>query len=345
LQKSLDFKKRVWVDLTKETVFTLVAVSMAVWWQADVTALLFGLVAGTCAAVIVSYWVHEYRPRMIFDMASARQIMAFGIHLLGAGVLIFLMTNLDDAVVGRLLGMEQLGQYAIAFALAGLMTSQLVSLLNAVLFPAMSMIQNDHERLNRMVSASLRMMAGVLTPILLLSVLIHDLLIRVVLGEQWLVIAPVLLLLIAMGWVRGMATVFGPVLLARGRSKVMHKMKWLEFLFFAICIIPAVMKWGIVGAALTLLFVYLISFVLHVRAVSKEIGGMYAILGEGIQGALPSLFVFGLFVAIQSSFQWNIFENDWFVLCSFVVLWAVFFYKMEWRFICMIKPTELQKDG
>jgi len=340
LQKTLDFKKRVWVDLTKEVVFTIVAVGLALWWRADVSALLAGLLAGTLAAVIVSYAVHAYRPRMVFDMASARGIMSFGIHLLGAGVLIFLMTNLDDAIVGRLLGMEQLGQYAIAFALAGLLTSQLVGLLNTVLFPTMSRIQDDYERLQRIVGSSLRLMAGVLTPIFLLSILVHDLLIHIVLGSQWLVIAPVLLVLIAMGWVRGIATVFGPVLLARGCSKVIHKMKWVEFTCFAVCIVPAVLVWGTVGAAATLLLVYLISLGLHIRAVSKEIDGMLDILNEGVKGVLPGLFSFGFFVALESFFHGSLVENEWFVLCLFVVVWGVCFYKKEWGFVRALKAKE-----
>jgi len=342
LQKSLNFKKRVWVDLTKEGVFTIVAITLALWWQADVVALLIGLLAGTAAAVLTSYMVHEYRPRMVFDMKSAREIMRFGAHLLGAGVLIFLMTNMDDAIVGRLLGMEKLGQYAIAFALSGLMTSQLVGLLNAVLFPTMSMIQDDHERLQRIVGSSLRLMVGVLTPIFLLSILVHGLLIQIVLGKQWLVIAPVLLVLIAMGWVRGIATVFGPVLLARGRSKVIHKMKWVEFLFFAACIVPAVMAWGTVGAAVTLLLVYMISLALHIRAVSKEIDGMLGILNEGVKGVLPGLFSFGFFVALESTFHWSFLENEWFALCLFAIVWSICFYKMEWGFVRMVRAKEIQ---
>jgi len=96
-----------------------------------------------------------------------------------------------------------------------------------------------------------------------------------------------------MGWVRGIATVFGPVLLARKRSAVIHRMKWMEFGLFICTIIPAVNLFGIVGAALVLLAVYILSLILHVLAVRRELsGGMREIVTGIGYGTVPGVVAF-----------------------------------------------------
>ncbi|MDX8408959.1 MAG: lipopolysaccharide biosynthesis protein [Mariprofundales bacterium] len=332
LQKSLDFKRRVWVDLSKEIVFTLVAVGLAFWWRADVMAMLFGLISGTVAWMCTSFLVHSYRPRMHFDIASARQIWGFGVHLLGAGILIFLMTNLDDAIVGRLLGMEQLGQYMMAFTLAGLVTSQVVELLGGVLFPALSSIQDDPARIRRVLSTTLRLVSGLLTPIVLVFLLVPELPVRLALGEGWLAIVPALMVLVAMGWMRGVGKVFGPAILALGRADKMHKMKWIEFALFAVLIVPFVLGWGIVGAAMTLLIVYTVSLLLHLRVTISLLGSIAPILVEGVQGVWPAVIAFfpALIVRILLPEGWPFHAV---ALIAFVMGWLLLFCYRELPFV------------
>ena len=46
-------------------------------------------------------------------------------YLTGVGILIFLITRLDDALVGKLLGMKELGYYINAYFFAILMSVSL----------------------------------------------------------------------------------------------------------------------------------------------------------------------------------------------------------------------------
>ena len=335
MQKTLDFKMRAFVDLSKELVFTVVAICIALFWQADVLALLLGLIAGTVAAVVTSYLLHDYRPQIGFSWPYAREIWRFGLHLMGVGILVFLITNLDDAVVGRMLGMEKLGQYSMAFMLAGIITSQLVQLLNSILFPAMSGVQEDIARMQRILSYTLRLVIGILTPITLLVFLTPGLLIQTAVGEQWLVIAPAFVILVAMGWMRGVVTVFGPTLLALGRSNIMHRIKWIEFILFAVCIVPAVMFFGIEGAALTLLLGYTMSLILNVRAVTMLLGSIKPALQEGLKAVVPSIIAFvvaaGLSVVV---YPWT--YGEWFVSGIFILTWGMVFFFRERGFLGML---------
>jgi PST family polysaccharide transporter/lipopolysaccharide exporter len=200
------------------------------------------------------------------------------------------MTNLDNVVIGKLVGMEQLGFYTVAFTLAGVLTTQLVQLMNQILFPAMSRIREDVERILRVLQRSLRIVSGILTPVVLFMALFPESVVRILFSETWLPAIPALMVLLAMGWVRGIASVFGPVLLVYGRVAALHGMKWKEFFLFGITIIPAVYHFGIVGAAYVLLLVYLLSLFLHIRIVLQEQPGTLAtILRHIALGSLPAL--------------------------------------------------------
>ena len=334
LQRELDFKRRSVIDLCKEGMNTIVAVLLAYYWQADVRALLWGVICGSLASTLVSYLVHSYRPKMEFHVQSCRDIWRYGGHLLGAGILLFAITNLDNVAVAKLAGVEQLGHYAVAFMLAGLLTNQLVQAFNRVIFPALSEIQHDDERLRRALCYSMRTMVGVLTPVVCLVALIPEFTIGVILGEHWLPAVPALLVLLAMGWVRGIASVFGPLLWARGCTAAVHRMKWIEFVLFAVCIVPAVLYWGIVGAALTLLAVYLLSLVLNVQAVTAELHHVIQrVFWDGVNGVLPGLCAFivswGLLAGVAGRFMyWELA-----VAVCFSFVWLCTFYWRERHFV------------
>lgn len=334
LERELQFQRMMIADLSNEIVTILTAVLLALYWRADAEAILWGLIAGTVAGTLVSYMVHSFRPQWEFSLSACREIWAYGGHLLGAGVIVFAITNLDNMVVGKVMGVMELGFYSLAFTIAGVATTEWAKIIARVLFPAFAKVKSDSEYIHDILCDSLRFVTGLVTPVALLLILIPEYVVSIGFGERWLPMVPALLILVAMGWVRGVASVFGPVLLARGRTGVIHRMKWVEFTLFAICIVPSVLTWGIVGAALVLLAVYILSLVLHIRAVAREVPGrMAGTLGRGLRGAYPAI-VSGLATWLYIHWLANDFPH-WELSAAFffVVLWAVMYWFWERPFI------------
>lgn len=341
LKRELNFRQRTYVDFVREAMNTLVAILLVLYWQASAEAMLWGIISGTCVASLFSYFIHAYRPAFQFSQEAAKDIWSYGGHLMGAGILVFAMTNLDDVIIGKMLGIEELGYYGVAFTLAGILTNQLVQVFNTVMFPALSEIQFDHDRIKRVLELSARLMSGVLTPVVCFVAIFPEQLVEFVFGEQWLSAAPVLLVLLCMGWVRGIATVFGPVLLAKKRSEVLHRMKWVEFILFACTIIPAVHFFGIIGAALVLLAVYVLSLVLHVRAVSKELtGGMRDVLSGVVYGVVPGLVAYIAVMALGSMVP---IERLVIIGILFIAIWMCMLWFREGAFVKKVVHMVLQR--
>lgn len=133
-----------------------------------------------------------------------------------------------------------------------------------------------------------------------------------------------------MGWVRGIATVFGPVLLAFGRVAALHGMKWKEFILFSVGIIPAVHYLGIVGAAIVLLLVYLLSLILHVELILEEQPGtLRTIVRHLLLGTTPGL----VSAVVSYGFSLLMDISNITVAVFFVLTWGLLIYIRERDFI------------
>src|SRR5271165_1168871 len=73
-----------------------------------------------------------------FDWTEMREYLHFGVPLLGSGVLVFLVMNLDNFLVGSKMGSAKLGFYALAFTWGSFVCGLLYDTVNNVLFPAFS---------------------------------------------------------------------------------------------------------------------------------------------------------------------------------------------------------------
>jgi len=334
LQRGLSFNLLLPITLAHEGMQMIVAIGLAWWLGWGASALVYGLLAGHVFAVIVSYAVHDYRPHLCFSMDAARKLWAYGGYLLGSGVLIYAMTNLDDAVVGRLLGMAALGYYSVAFMLAGYFTNSIVSLSNQVMFPAYAGIQSDVTRMLRVIHRHAHLTAAVLTPLTIGAALLPEAVIELAVGKQWLHAVPVFVVLLLMGWLRGCATVFGPVLLARGRTRAMYRMKWIEFIIFSVGIIPSVLFFGIVGAAWVLTAVYMLSLLLHLWLVRRDLGiSLRPVLLELFAGAFPGLVAGITTYGFILMFSDSIAHWGWVSGLVFAIVWGGLMWARERVFV------------
>ena len=87
--------------------------------------------------------------RLHFDWPDARAYLSFDVPLLGSGILVFILYNLDNFLVGSALGSSELGYYALAFRWGSFIHILLAETASKVLFPTFSSIQNNPAALRR----------------------------------------------------------------------------------------------------------------------------------------------------------------------------------------------------
>lgn len=246
----------------------------------------FALVVGTLVTalvrtvVLVSAPVIAWRPALVLDIARVGPQLRFGGHLMGQRTFNYLTANLDFLVVGRFVGSEALGYYAVAYNLANLPASRLNQLIGRVFFPAFSRIQADVERLRghylRLVEAS-----GMVTaPVLGAAAALAPMMLPALLGERWRPSVPLLQVLCLVGLTRALAGTVGPVLLARGRSDLGFKWSLLAVAVQAVALWAGLRTAGVLGVALGFaaaqVILVVLTYVVLVRTLVGECARAFA---------------------------------------------------------------------
>lgn len=257
-QKDLEFNKQFLYELGGTLTDFLVAISAALILR-SVWALVIGFLAGSAVRLVVSYLIHPWRPRLDFDLIKAKELFGFGKWILGSSVLIFLVTQGDDILVGRFLGVVALGFYQMAYKISNLPATEITHVISQVTFPAYSKLQGNLSRLRGAYLKVLR--ATVLTtfPLAVLIFVFAFPLTKIFLGEKWLPIVPAMQILVFAGFLRAMGATTGPVFQAVGKPKIETRWQVVRLLVLAVFIYPLTIKWGIAGTSMVVLLSNLVS--------------------------------------------------------------------------------------
>lgn len=157
------------------------------------------------------------RPRL---RPSKPGLFSFGGKVIGANLCSYAIINLDSFIVGKYLGVTQLGIYNRAMSLLGTPNGVIVSSLQSVLFSAASREQNNPESIKRSFLAATEFVGLVSLPIFLTVAVVPDVVVLGIYGESWReAISPLVPLALAMP-VHAFLAVIGPVLMAINRTEL-----------------------------------------------------------------------------------------------------------------------------
>lgn len=112
-------------------------------------AVVVGNVGATLATGVVLQFTRRIPLGFHFDWSDAKEYLRFGMPLFGSGVLIFVLLNVDNFLVGSKLGSTQLGYYALAFTWGTFVCTLLDDTVNSVLLPTFAAMQEDLAAMRR----------------------------------------------------------------------------------------------------------------------------------------------------------------------------------------------------
>jgi O-antigen/teichoic acid export membrane protein len=154
----------------------------------------------------------------------AQQYLRFGIPLVGTGILVFLIFNLDNFLVGSSMGSTQLGYYALAFTWGSFVCGLLSSTVNSVLFPTFSAIQDDPVAVRRWYLKTVELVAFIAVVANTALFANAHFFLQTFLGKgtaKWVPATSALQILCIYGIVRALTEPIGPCIMARGRTRSM----------------------------------------------------------------------------------------------------------------------------
>jgi PST family polysaccharide transporter len=330
LSRELDFRRRMFPELTASIIASVVAIVLAlrgfgawslVWREIIKAVLATGLV----------FFVSPYRPAWQFSQSAARELFSYGKHIVSSQTLIFLITNVDNAIVGRYLGNAALGSYQFAYNTSNQPATQLTSVISQVMFPAFSKMSDADPQAARQLRVRyyltiVRYVTWITTPIAVATILFAPAFIHGLYGDVWAAAILPLQLLAVYGFIRSIAANMGSVFRAMGKPQWLSYIALWRLTTMVALLIPVANRWGIDGVAALSAIVAVVDFVISAWLVNKLIPApasayVRMLLPSTAAALLAGLATLALYNQLPfDSAAWNLLSAGMLL----VVLYAVF---------------------
>ena len=135
LNKELQQKKLTTMEIGIQTVSLVVMTTLA-YFLRNIFALIIGEFIGTCLRMIWSHYINTSLPnRFTIDKEAVKELLNFGKWILLSTAMMFLATQADRFILGKLFTMSMLGIYSIALNFAELPKQILGRLNGKVIYP------------------------------------------------------------------------------------------------------------------------------------------------------------------------------------------------------------------
>jgi PST family polysaccharide transporter len=244
-QRAIDFRTRTAAELSSVMTRGITAIVLAVagfgaW------SLIAGYIAGTIAMTVALWILVAWRPRLRLSRHQLPRMLRFGGTLTAVDLLAAVLSQVDSFFIGRVLGTQALGLYALAFRLPGLVIADAANVAGRVLFPAFAAVERGS--LGRAFLKSLRYTALLAMPAAAALCILAEPVILALLGPQWPgAIEPMrVLTLFALAITLGIPA--GTAYKATGNAGVLLKLA-IPRTLLAICSIAVFVDDGIVAVA------------------------------------------------------------------------------------------------
>jgi lipopolysaccharide exporter len=246
-------------------------------------------------SVLVASAPKIYRPGFTRDALSV--LFRFGLPFAAANFINFILLNVDNALIGNLMGAVKLGIYVLAFNTASWPYTLLGAMINTVAMPAFSRVKHDAKLLQDAITTAVRDLSLVVLPICGVMIALARPLILTLYGAKWAASAQVLTVLAVYSGISMMCVLFSSILGSMGRTKslLIIQLVWLCALAPAMAL---GVHWnGIVGAAVAhIAIIGPIVLPCYLFAMKKTTGVGPGSLGKAAFPALLSSFIAALAV-------------------------------------------------
>lgn len=299
LQRQLKFKALAIRSLMALSVGGIVAMVMALLgfgvWSLVAQELTRALVA-----VVVLWQVGKWRPRFRFSIDSLRQLLTFGVSIMGINILNVVNRRSDDLLVGYYLGTAALGYYNVAYQLLLLMTQLINAPVNQVAFSAFAKLQERPEMLRKALYNAAKMVALVSIPAFFFAATLAPQLVPLLFGDKWTQSIPVMQVLALIGPIHALGGINSNLMIALGKPSWRLGFNFLNALVNFPAFFIAV-RWGIWAVACAYVIRGYLLFPLPMMAIGSLTNISYLTY---LKGVLPTLVSALLAVVAMVSLQY-----------------------------------------
>ena len=323
LKKNLDFKTQFVLLIPSLIISAIVSIWMAYngfgVWSLVWKEIIFSGVAS------VQLWIYaKWRPSFVFDKKLFKYHFIFGSKLLLTDILSKFFNEVYKIVIGKYFSATQLGLFTRAKSMEELPNGIIFNSINRVMYPLLSNVNDDDERLKRIYRQIITTVHYLVVPILVLIAILAKHLFVFLLTEKWIEAVPYFQILIIAALLSPMQQYMLNICKVKGRSDLVLKLSTIQYISLAVGLLPAIW-FGIFGLLWSIVAVTAVMVVITARFAGRLIG--YTIKEQILDIYQPYLLsIISAIVLLFSNyiFLFNLPNN--FILLTIGILIFMFIY-------------------
>ena len=276
--RDFNFKLLFWARLATAALPALVSIPLA-YFGYGVWAIVASSLAGAFINLIILWVRSPWRPQLCFNTGIARKMASFGYWIVLDSLVGWFISQGDAVVVGRYLGVRDLGLYRTGINIIGVIFALTLNPIHPILYPSFSALHGDKEALRSVLHKTNRIIMSLTLPIGTGIMCISSPLVAVVLGEKWRgveIVLSIISLQTALGWLVGANP---EIYRALGRPDVQTKIALFSlplYLFVYLMAAPL----GLTVFVLACLGLTIVSIPIHVWMAVRMLNLSYLYLWE-----------------------------------------------------------------
>ncbi len=269
-QKNLQFNKLFIFTSFLFLVDTSVAITLAYLTKSE-AAMIWSMVASAGVEVILSFIIFKERPTLAFELEKIKKVIERGKWITSAGVLSYTFQNLDNVVVGKILGTAPLGIYQQAYKISTIPVTEAEQIFNKVTFPIYVNISLERERLRKAFLRTTLTIIGLVIPVGIFVFVFAREIVLILLGEKWLAAVSVLKILAIFGILKAILNSAYSLFLAVKKQEIVTLVELISIIGLAIPLVPLTMKYGLVGTGISVIIGGVVSLPVIAYFLFKEL--------------------------------------------------------------------------
>ncbi len=292
MERRFAFGKLALAEIIANVVSAALVIGLVVaGW--GIGALIAQQLAMTAVRAGLIIWLCGWRPRLVFSLTALLPIIGYGAYVSLSGVVAFTAKNINRPMIGNALSTSALGYLSVAQQIITTPATMIANMIRQVLFPILSSIQDNPERIRRAHLDAQHALIVAMAPICLGLIAVRDPFITVALGPGWELVAVLLAYLAVQALIGTVETVNATIFMVAG---------WVRFDFWfkvvsaalVISVLILSLPYGIeavVQARLVLAVVLTpVQCIFAYQAIGQSAGAVLAVISRPLAAAVLMTF-------------------------------------------------------
>jgi O-antigen/teichoic acid export membrane protein len=223
LNKKMDFSKLVFIEITSFVTGGMGALFFALKGLGAWSIVAQNFIYNGLYLLLIMYII-RWKPLFVFSIQPLKKLYSYSANMTGFDIIYFIFKNLDAFLIGKYIGIKELGIYSRGYSFGAALQIQLMEVFRKVMFPSLSKLNENLNEFKKLYFYSLKIIMLIVVPFMVLFFLEAHFFVEIILGSQWHAVTIILQLFCIYGIVQSAVVTTGWIFMATGKAALLFRL-------------------------------------------------------------------------------------------------------------------------